>query len=214
MRGYIALSAKNFFKPTLLYKAYMILNLIEKDSNMTQREISHVIGIAVSMVFKYIDMYEKEGLLTKERISTKTVKYHITKKGIERRKLLNIWYLESANKIYNEAKDNISIFLNKIIEKNCSRLLLYGAGEVAEIILKSMNDDDKLPLKVLAVVDDHESKLGQMIVNTPIIDIASINQYEHDGILISSYTHNDAIYNKLILSGYPKTNIFHFFDNN
>ena len=38
------------------------------------------------MVNTYIDMYEKEGFLQKEHISTKTVRYHITKKGIERRK--------------------------------------------------------------------------------------------------------------------------------
>lgn len=206
--------AKNFFKPTIIYKEYMILNLIEKDPNITQREISTAINIAVSMVNTYIDMYEKQGLLTKEHISTKTVRYHITKKGIERRKLLNIWYLESANKLYNEAKDNISVFLNKIIEKKCSRLLLYGAGEVAEIILKSMNDDNKIPLKVLAVVDDNKNKRNQLIINTPIIDIEDIVRYDHDGILISSYTHNDAIYQKLIQSGYPEHKIFHFFDNN
>ncbi|WP_441361530.1 winged helix-turn-helix transcriptional regulator [Acholeplasma laidlawii] len=205
---------KNFFKPTIIYKEYMILNLIEKDPNITQREISTAINIAVSMVNTYIDMYEKKGLLTKEHISTKTVRYHITKKGIERRKLLNIWYLEASNKLYNEAKDNISVFLNKIIEKKCSRLLLYGAGEVAEIILKSMNDDNKIPLKVLAVVDDNKNKRNQLIINTPIIDIEDIVRYDHDGILISSYTHNDAIYHKLIQSGYPEHKIFHFFDNN
>ena len=35
-------------------------------------------------------MYEKEGLLEKEHISTKTVRYHITKKVLKRRKFLNI----------------------------------------------------------------------------------------------------------------------------
>ena len=90
--------AKNF-KPTIIYKEYMILNLIEKDPNITQREISTAINIAVSMVNTYIDMYEKEGLLEKEHISTKTVRYHITKKGIERRKFLNIGYLDNAQTI-------------------------------------------------------------------------------------------------------------------
>ena len=29
------------------------------------------------------------------------------KKGIERKKLLNIWYLKDAKKLYNSAKENV-----------------------------------------------------------------------------------------------------------
>jgi len=192
----------------------MILNMIEKDSNVTQRHMSNALGVAVSMVNSYIDTYEKQGLLNKEHITTKTVKYHITKLGIERRKLLNIWYLESANKLYNEARDNIYVFLKKMIEKDCKEILLYGAGEVAEIILKTMNDDHSLPLKVLAVVDDNILKRNEVIVNIPIIGINDISKYDHDGILISSYTHNDAIFRRLIKQGYPQQKIHHFFDGN
>jgi hypothetical protein len=43
------MSDNSFFKPTLLYKEFMILDLIEKDANITQREISKTIGVAVSI---------------------------------------------------------------------------------------------------------------------------------------------------------------------
>lgn len=46
-----------FFKPTVLYKEYMILDMIEKNSHITQREMSKTIGIAVSMVNDYLDEY-------------------------------------------------------------------------------------------------------------------------------------------------------------
>jgi len=203
---------KNFFKPTLLYKEYMILNMIEKDPSITQRQISTAIQSAVSMVNSYVDIYEKQGLLTKEHITTKTVKYHITKKGVERRKLLNIWYLESANIIINQAKSNIDVFLEKLINSGCRNVLLYGAGEVAEIILKTMNDDHKLPLKVIAVIDDSTLKQGHLITNVPVISIDEMNRYPHDGILISSYTHHVGIYDKLVQYNYPKDKIFQFFD--
>ena len=71
----------NFFKPTLLYKEFMILDLIEKDSNITQREISKAINIAVSMVNNYLNEYEEEGLIIRKKYSSKTVKYIITIKG-------------------------------------------------------------------------------------------------------------------------------------
>jgi FlaA1/EpsC-like NDP-sugar epimerase len=203
----------HFFKPTALYKEYMILDMIEKNSNVTQREMSQAIGIAVSMVNSYLDQYEKDKLIKRVKHSTKTVEYFVTKKGSERRKLLNIWYLKSAHFVYLSAKDNINVFLNQIIEKGFKRILLYGAGEVAEIMLQAMNDDNTLPLKVIAVVDDDINKNGQVIVNLPIIKKEEIVNYEHDGILVSSYKHHEKINLELEKINYPSQKIINFFDN-
>jgi len=207
------MSDNSFFKPTLLYKEFMILDLIEKDANITQREISKTIGVAVSMVNQYLDIYEKNGLIKRKKHSTKTVEYFVTKKGMERRKLLNIWYLKSSHEVYLSAKDNIIKFLNQIINKGFKKILLYGAGEVAEIMLQVMNDDSNIPLEVLAVVDDDASKQNDTIVNKPIISINQIYIFEHDGILVSSFKHHDAINSNLDLIEYNKNNIINFFDN-
>jgi DNA-binding MarR family transcriptional regulator len=207
------MSDNSFFKPTLLYKEFMILDLIEKDANITQREISKTIGVAVSMINSYLDSYEKNGLIRRKKHSTKTVEYFVTKKGMERRKLLNIWYLKSSHEVYLSAKDNIIKFLNQIINKGFKKILLYGAGEVAEIMLQVMNDDNSIPLEVLAVVDDDTSKHNETIVNKPVISSDHIKSFDHDGILVSSYKHHDAINSKLDLINYNKNNIINFFDN-
>lgn len=203
----------DFFKLTPLYKEFIILDYIDKDPNVTQRMISDYLGISVSMVNSYIDGYEKKGYIIREYFSSKIVHYLITKKGIERKKLLNIWYLKSSLSIYYSAKENIINFLNLIINKGFKKILLYGAGEVSEIILKVMNDDNNIPLEVLAVIDDDIKKQHTIIVNKEIICINDINKFKHDGVLISSYTHHETIYQKLIKSNYPSNNIIHFFDN-
>lgn len=202
-----------FFKPTPLYKEFMILDLIEKNQDITQRDISNQVGVAVSMVNNYIDDYEKNGYIKRNYLSSKTLEYVITKKGLERRKLLNIWYLKSSHSVYASAKDNIIMFLKQIIEKGFKRILLYGAGEVAEIMLQVMNDDNMIPLEVVAVVDDDSSKTDHVIVNLPIITLEQIVNYSHDGILISSYKHHESIFKNLIKCDYPRNKIIHFFDN-
>jgi len=205
------LGTKYFFKPTLLYKEYMILNLIEKDPNMTQRQISTAIGIAVSMVNTYIDTYEKQGLLTKEHITTKTVKYHITKKGIERRKFLNIGYLNNAQALYDSAKENIEQFLYNLQNKGYKEILLYGAGEVAEILLHTISTT-KQPINVLAVIDDDVEKYDLELVGRRIISLNEINSFKHDAVFISSYTNHETIYENLVRIGYPKDRIVQYFD--
>lgn len=202
-----------FFKPTVLYKEYMILDMIEKNPNITQREMSKAIGIAVSMVNDYINIYEKSKLINRKKHSTKTVEYFITKKGSERRKLLNIWYLKSSNNIYIQAKDNIITFLNQIIDKGFKKIILYGAGEVAEIMLQVMNDDNQIPLEVVAVIDDNKDRIGDTLVNIPIITLNELSKYNHDGIMISSYKHHETIHNNLVNINYPQHKIIHFFDN-
>ena len=202
-----------FFKPTPLYKEFMILDLIEKDSKITQRVMSDRLNVSVSMINSYLDLYEESGYIKRKYITTKTVHYHITKKGTERKKVLNIWYLKASNSIYMSAKDNIISFLNFIIQKGFKKILLYGAGEVAELMLKVINDDRRIPLEVVAIIDDNPIKINQVLVNLPVIEFDMIKKYEHDAIMIASYTHHESMYNKLIAFGYKKDNIIRFFDN-
>jgi DNA-binding MarR family transcriptional regulator len=206
------MSDNSFFKPTLLYKEFMILDLIEKDANITQREISKTIGVAVSMVNQYLDSYEKSGLIKKKKHSTKTVEYFVTKKGKERIKVLNIGYLNSAQQLYDSAKENIEVFMNQIRLKGFRNILLYGAGEVCEIFLNTINNKHQKKLNILAVVDDDIEKIGQKIVNTSIISINDIFKYDHDGILISSYRNKDNILKKLLSENYDFNKVIHFFN--
>lgn len=208
----IILSKNTFFKPTLLYKEFMILDLIEKNKDITQRKIGESIGVAVSMVSNYLDDYEHKGLIKRKYRSRKTVEYFVMKKGIERKKVLNISFLSASLKIYESAKQNIGTFLDQIIGKGFKRILLYGAGEVAEILLQSIMTDKSIPIKVLAVVDDDINKQEHSLVGTKIISLDEVNHIVHDGILISSYTNNETILNKLLEHNYEKSKIIQFFD--
>lgn len=199
-----------FFKPTLLYKEYMILDMIEKNKNITQREMSKEIGVAVSMINDYLDEYEKKGLIKRKKHSTKTVEYFVSKKGMERRKLLNIWYLKSSHEVYLSAKDNIIKFINQIIQKGFKKILLYGAGEVAEIMLKVI-DEDNLPLIVLSVIDDDSNKENTTIYKSKIVSPLKIDLFQYDGILISSYKHQKSIKYNLMNATISESKIITFF---
>ncbi len=200
-----------FFKPTPLYNEFVILDLIEKKDKITQRYMSDYLNISVSTVNSYLDDYEKKMYIRRKYLNSKIVIYIITKKGVERKKVLNIQYLKSSSLIYGGAKNNISIFLDHIIKKGFKRILLYGAGEVAEILLQVINSDNSIPLEVIAVIDDDKNKINKYLINTLIISNHSIRKFDYDGILISSYSHHNIIYNKLLGLSYDKKKIINFF---
>jgi len=206
------MKAEVFFKPTPLYKEYMILDLIEKDSHTTQRKISSIIDTAVSLVNEYLEHFEQKGYISKNYQSTKTIEYLITSSGVERKKFLNIGFLKSSQRIYNYAKENISNFLEQIASKGFKNILLYGAGEVAEIILNVISSNTPLDLVAVAIIDDDRNKIGTRLENIPVISKEDIKSFHHDGILISSYKHHGKIKNNLNEIGYPASNIIEFFE--
>jgi FlaA1/EpsC-like NDP-sugar epimerase len=163
------------------------------------------------MVNMMLDELEKNHYLKRKKHTTKTVEYLLTKQGFERRKLLNIWYLKSSQDIYLSAKDNILVFIQQIITKGYKKILLYGAGEVAEILVRVLNEDKKIPLEVLAIIDDNSTRHSQNLLQIPIISKDSIVEYKHDGILVSSYTHRMTIRQTLESIKYPLKNIIEFF---
>jgi DNA-binding MarR family transcriptional regulator len=206
------LSENTFFKPTVLYKEYMILDMIEKNPNITQREMSKAIGIAVSMINDHLDTYEKDKLIKRKKHTTKTVEYFVTKKGSERRKLLNIWYLKSSQMVYKSAANNILTFLNGLVNKGYKNILLYPAGEVTEIILKVINESPDCKINVVAIVDDDLSRRNTLLLDKSIIAKEDVSNYEHDSILISSYKHHQALLSNLLSINYPTIKITQFFD--
>jgi FlaA1/EpsC-like NDP-sugar epimerase len=190
----------------------MILDLISKEPDITQREMSSRLYVSVSMINTYLDTYEVQGLIKRDYVSSKDVNYSITKKGIERIKVLNFGYLKASQEIHRSAEENIIAFLNQIISKGFKRIILYGAGEIAESLLQVIHNDNSIPITAVAIIDDDPSKQGLSLVNTPIVKLADIKVFEHDGVLISSYSNKDSIKEKLLNISYSEKKILDFFE--
>jgi len=202
---------ETFFKPTPLYKEFMILDLISKNPEVTQRVMAEGLDVSVSMINLYLEDYEKRKLIKREYRSPKDVRYEITKKGMERKKVLNIGFLKSAQTIYYHARDNILAFLNQIVQKGFKKILLYGAGEVAEILLHVIFSDGEKNLVVQGIVDDDPEKKNRILYGQPILQRDQIGDFDVDGILISSFSHHEKIKKNLFDMNYPKEKIIEFF---
>jgi DNA-binding MarR family transcriptional regulator len=190
----------------------MILDLIEKDANITQREISKAIGVAVSMINSYLNIYEKKGLIKRKKHSTKTVEYIMTKKGAERRKLLNINYLHNSQIIYDNAKSNIKLFIEDLYLRKIKKLVIYGAGDVASIILNVLMNENLLSKFELSIVDDDNTKVGKKFFGFKIKDFKELNSIVYDSVFLGSYTYREIMFEKAIKYGVPEKKIIKYFE--
>ncbi len=201
-----------FFTPTLKYKEMMLLEYIEKHPDTTQKELGKIIGSAASMINLYLDEGEAKGYLKREYLSSKTIKYHITAKGKKRKNYLNISYMQELINYYMLAKKELEDFLLNATSKGYHKIILYGAGEVCEIILTTLKNSTKLNITIPAIIDDDLEKRGKEIENIPIISKVDLDKYPHDAIFISSYTYEEQIAKELKNIGYEEDRIIKFFD--
>ncbi len=200
-----------FFSPTSELKELLLLEHIEKNPDTTQKEIAEIISGATSMVNVYIDNLEERDYLSRDYKSAKVVYYNITLEGIKRKNYLAITYLQELLELYKLAEESVEHFLSGLENKGYRRLLLYGAGEVAETILGIIKGRIDKPLMVQAIIDDNRSRQGKQLLGYNIIPREEINKYEHDGIVITSYTFEDDITNKLNEIEYPRDKVERFF---
>lgn len=201
-----------FFKPTTQYRKFLILDSIDNNNKITQRDLSKRVGISVSMINTYLMDYEKLGLIKKKYQSKKTIYYSLTKTGVENKKVLNIGYLSSSLNIYNNAKKNVLDFLEIIKKKGFRNIILYGAGEVAEILLQTIELNESMKINIVGIIDDDLNKQGKRLVSHLIESNQIIKSKRHDCILISSYTNNSMIFEKLNSMEYDLKKIIQFFE--
>lgn len=200
-----------YFSPTSKLKELLLLQHIEKKPDTTQHEIASVMGGAPSMVNVYIDRFEASGYLIRDYKSVKTVYYNITPEGVKRKNYLAITYFHELLELYRLAEESVENFLLRLEEKGYINVLVYGAGEVAETIVGVIKRRIDKKLKVLAFIDDDKDKQGKSLLGYKIISREEINEYQHDGIVITSYTFEDEITKRLEEVGYPKDKVERFF---
>ena len=200
-----------FFKPTATYKEFLILVAVEENPQLTQRELAAITSSSVSMINQYLDDYERKGYIKKKHVTTKNVQYNITGLGKERKQVLNIGYLNEIQRNYQIAKKETKAFLTKIVTQGYKNVIFYGAGEVAEILLQTVKDDQSIPINVVGLIDDNVDKQGVKLVDIMIESNDIVKTVHHDAVMVTSYTKNYEIYSKLRNLKYPKDKIINFF---
>lgn len=200
-----------FFNPTSELKELTLLQHIENNPDTTQKEIAEIINGAPSMVNVYINELESNNYLVRDYQSAKIVYYRITSEGLKRKNYLLISYMRELLDLYQLAKRNVEGFLKQLKDKGYKNILLYGAGEVAETIIGVIRDKDEASLNILAIVDDDVAKRDKMIMGFKVIPKENIDRYDHDAIIITSYTFEEEIFEKLEELNYPRINIERFF---
>ncbi len=193
------------------YRSLQILDELSNNDSLTQRDLSHRLGIALGLVNSYIKNLIKKGFITVQTIPTKRYAYYLTPKGFTEKTRLTYDMLSDYTRIYREARKNLKVLFKEMQDEGIRRVVFAGADEVAEIAYITLQETT---LELIAVVDSERQ--GEGFFNITIQPLNAINEMDYDRIVVTSYLRQDAYFAELVGNGIKKNkikNIFHVVPN-
>ena len=198
-----------FFKPTKTYREYVILNQIERSSDITQRQLSLVLNASLSLVHQDLDYFIQKGYISKRHIHTTKAQYFLTDYGFERKRYLDLSYYYASQKLYIQAKKNLKQFLKTLTHKGFEHILLYGAGEASSMLIACIKELGQ-SLTIVALIDDDKQKQS-FEHEYHILSLQDALEHAHDGVLIASFAYHQQMVDRLLHMGYDENKIIRYF---
>jgi len=174
-------------------RSLQFLEEIDNRHSPSQRDLAKRLNMSLGLVNSFIKRLARKGYVKITTIPRKRVRYILTPKGIAEKSRLTYEFIQYSLHFYNGALRNLQDLLNRLQKRGVKKVILYGAGDLAEIAAISLKATD---IKLTGVVD--EVKEGQRFLGHTVRSIAELNELEFDRIIITTVDSKEAIHNKLL----------------
>ena len=110
-----------------------LMGELARDGNPSQRELSRRLNISLGLVNTFLKRLVNKGYFKVKTMPRNRVKYFLTPEGLARKSRLTVEYLHYSTRFYKEVKRLLIGKFKKMEEDRIASVLLFGAGEVAEL---------------------------------------------------------------------------------
>jgi len=173
-----------------------ILEKVENDIVPSQRDLARELNISLGLVNSFIKRLVKKGYFKARHVPQNRIRYFLTPKGATEKSRLTYEYIQHSYKFYKDARQKLRDLYAELENQNVSHLVFYGASDLAEIALISLQETD---IKLVAVVDDE--KKGKRFMRFIVEHPERMNSLSFDRILITSTNSAELILQKITALG-------------
>ena len=166
-----------------------ILERLESNGHLTQRDLSKEVGIALGLVNHLLKKMVKKGWIKIKNIDAKKIRYLITPEGAREKSSLLYKRVEGTIHFYLEAKRVIKDKVIHLKNEGIEDVSIYGINHISEVLFIVLKE---LGLELAHVVDDNKEgdvwfgytvvKMDEFVKsNTNVLILASFDEEEIDG---------------------------------
>jgi DNA-binding MarR family transcriptional regulator len=159
-----------------------ILEHINENPTITQRDLASKLGIALGLTNSYIKRLYKKGCIKIKNIDGKRIKYILTPKGFMEKARLTCNYMARSFNYFREIKQKIDQTYNTMMESGITRIILWGDSELVELCIISSKG---LPITIVGIVSlDGENKKN---FNYSLYTKDEIKKIDFDAVLVTTF---------------------------
>lgn len=173
----------NNFKPLEEIRDLKLLEELEKNPFVSQRELSHKFNIALGVTNACIRRMIRRGLVKIRSLNHKKIGYFLTPKGFSEKTKLTFQLISYTIHHYADLKKIINQRFLEMQKVGVKRVVFYGVSdemEVAYITIQGTN------LKLVGIVEDDEKFKPTIIFGYELEPVSRVQELRPDCIFITS----------------------------
>ena len=184
----------NLFRPSESMRDLQFLEVLEKNPNLSQRELSNKFGIALGVTNACIKRMVRRGWLKLRKVPPRRIGYYLTPRGFGEKGKLTLTFLSYNIHHYARLKTMVAEKFLEMASQGVNRVIFYGVSdemEVAYVILQGTG------MELVAIVDDNDGGRGKTILGKKVKDPGEIDNLRGDAILVTSILERERILKNL-----------------
>ena len=173
----------DLFRPPQEIRELSLLQELEKNPIVSQRELSNKFGIALGVTNACLKRMVRRGWIRITNLDHRRIGYNLTPKGFTEKAKLTLHLISWTVQHYSTLKDIIGERLLEMQNKGVERIVFYGVSdemEIAYVTLQGLN------LKLVGIVEDDEKFRPQTIFGYKLDLVSRIQELRPHGVLITS----------------------------
>lgn len=170
-----------FLKEAEALRDLRALEAIERNPKVSQRELAQGMGVALGIVNACIRTLVRKGLIKIRGDNNRSISYHLTKKGLLHKSALAMQWTRNTIGFYQEARQRVALALGQLAQEGARRVVLYGAGELAEIVVIASRDAG---VDVVGVLGSDDTYLRDELLDVPVRGFEMLDELEFDAIAL------------------------------
>ena len=184
-----------------------MLSEVEGYPNITQRELSSRIGMALGLTNLLLRQMTLKGYVRVSQASWKKRIYTLTPSGISRKVRLTLNYVTSVLDEFKEVRLTLNRRLEPLGLNKESRIAMFGVGQFAELAYLALREHGIEEIEIFNV-GPHD---GDRFLGLNVQDVSTLKADEFDKIIIASLSDTDGIRDSLNSHNIPVNRIVEFF---
>jgi len=185
----------DLFKPPQEMRELNLLQELEKNPIISQRELSHKFGIALGVTNACLKRMVRRGWIRITGFNHRKIGYYLTPKGFAEKAKLTLHMVSWTVQHYSALKDIIGRKLLEMQNMGVERIVFYGVSDEMEVVYVTLQG---VNLKLVGIVEDEDKIVQKEVFGFELKDVSQIEEMKPDAVLITSLVGQDERVERLI----------------